>query len=297
MIPSDKGREPPYWEIVSGDETTMVREVLRWPMLYGFAYSQSAQWGDFQHYSDEQLRERVEQGWSEWLLADKSPQPEDWVMAAKTYLWRRPLDTQWAEDWRERMGPFWVLRVRCNSDDWAWIYHQRARMGMPVIVRLLQFLPAHRVGSALVVEIFPQWGYNDQAPVADWKILCDLLDKYGDVVLHPEHWLFPRWRAAIVCLSFDARLLGGGASMLARRKRQKATIEKACGWLRISPRTILRGYDSAWVKYVQALEKPPRNLIEWDRMVQEFEKKGRKGWLERANELVANAQAKSRPPA
>ena len=62
MIPSDKGREPPYWEIVSGDETTMVREVLRWPMLYGFAYSQSAQWGDFQHYSDEQLRERVEQG-------------------------------------------------------------------------------------------------------------------------------------------------------------------------------------------------------------------------------------------
>ena len=47
MIPSDKGREPPYWEIVSGDETTMVREVLRWPMLYG--HSQSAQWGDFQH--------------------------------------------------------------------------------------------------------------------------------------------------------------------------------------------------------------------------------------------------------
>ena len=284
-----------YWEIVSGDETRMVREELRWTMLYG--REPAVQWGDCQHYSDEQLRARVEEGWLTWQKVDGSHPPEDWLMAAKTYLWRRPLDTAWAEDWRERMGPFWVLRIRCNSDDWAWIYHQRARIGMPVMVRLLQCLPAHRVGSALAVDIFPQWGYNDESPGPDWEIICDLLDKYGDVVLHPEHWLFPRWRAAVACLSFDARRLGSTPRSRARKQRQKATIEKACAWLRISPRTILRGYDSAWVKYVQALEKPPRNLIEWDRMVQEFEKKGRKGWLERANELVANAPTKARPPA
>ena len=270
----------PYWDVALDIEGQSSYTRINWLMLKTPEPSM-ALWDVCMSWSDEELRSTVETGWQE-ALAQNEAFSCDWVVAAKVYLWRRPLDEPWALAWRECMGPFWLHRIRCNTEDWAWFYANRLRMSLVAMIQLLHYLPAHSTGSAMVVEVVPQWQWSDsESSPRDWEIICSFLDKYGDVLLHPEHWLYPRWRAAVVCLHFDSK-----QRFQERKKREQVTVSKSCLWLGISTRRILQGYDAAWVAHLKSLRHLPRCLTQWDAEVERFKIMQQGGWIERARALL-----------
>lgn len=282
--------KPPFWQSQDNDTGHCDERIVSqiWSLDIG---PKENHWDLYASYSQENLRHEVESNWSAWPATRPVNSYVPWVWALKVYLWRFPLDIEFFKKMRHDMGPFWLLHVRHSDNDWAWFYSMRPRVPVNVQVSLLGMLPTHPVGKALAVDIPPVFEgceafelfRKDRSSFVMSQPALALLDNYGDVLLHPDSHFYPRWRAMLICVY---------NSLLQQRKNKKKTtnslvqdtLEKSCTWLVLTPRTLWKGFDAAWIDF--AKNKACTSLDAWDAQVVAFSEP--KDWRSRLREQAAN---------
>ncbi len=265
-----------YWAL---DPTTPGK--ARLASLLSCAWSldlgdKASHWDLYAQYTQPQLRQEIQSHWEAWQTYKPTAQYTPWLWAVKVYLWRFPLDTQFAEEFRQSMGPVWLLHVRHNDDDWAWLAKENKNMPLDTLVRLLSVLPAHAVGNSLVLDIPPlfegldtHWfDSNDtESDELAREPSCLLLRRYAHTLLSADTHFYPRWRAFLICLNNSVRA--------ARRKKKGAfphiqiILEKTSMHLGLTPRTLWKGYDEKWIAFTK--NKECLSLKAWDELVREFQ--------------------------
>lgn len=239
--------------------------------------AKASHWDLYSQYTQAQLRQEIQSHWDAWQACKPTPSYAPWLWAVKVYLWRFPLDTQFVQDLRQSMGPAWLLHVRHNDDDWAWLAQEHQKMPLDTLARLLSALPVHPVGSALVLAIPPLFeGFGSLAFIDSnatereelaREPSCLLLQRYMSALLSADTHFYPRWRAYLICLNNAVRA--------ARRKKKGAfahiqiVLEKASLHLGLTPRTLWKGYDDKWIAFTK--NKECVSLKVWDNLVQEFQ--------------------------
>lgn len=232
-------------------------------------------WDLYAQYTQAQLRQEIQSHWSAWQLYKPTAQYAPWLWAVKVYLWRFPLDTDFAHELRESMGPLWLAHVRHNEDDWAWLAREHKRMPLDALATLLSILPVHPVGRSLVLNIPPLFGgmnvFEHSATDGRAQLFRQpatlLLQTYCATLLAPTAHFYPRWRAFLICMNNSLRV--------ARRKKKDSfphvqrLLEKASLQLGLTPRTLWKGYDEKWIEF--AKNKECTSLEMWDTLVKEFQ--------------------------
>ena len=267
--------KPPFWQRQhtpdgNCDENAVMQ---MWRVDIGL---QQDYWSVYAEYSQEQLRQEITTNWQSWTIARPIALHAPWVWAVKVYLWRFPLDTVFAEDLRNVMGLFWIMHVRHSDDDWAWLYAMRTNIPMHAVAHALSLLPAHRIGSALAMEIPPVFeGYspkNDTFYTTHTGFLLSqpalaLLNNYSDVLLHEAAPFYPRWRALLICLY-------NSLQKEKRKKNAKANLfvhkvfDDSLKLLNLTTRTIWKGFNPAWI--TMARRRSCTSLELWDAAVVDF---------------------------
>lgn len=284
--------KPPFWQVQNSQSGCCDERLLMqvWHLDPG---PQQDHWSLYAAYPQEQLRHEVVSNWQAWGRSRPVVSYVPWVWALKVYLWRFPLDTQFFEELRHEMGPFWLMHVRHSEEDWTWLYAMRNRTPMNALALVLSLLPAHPVGQALVVDIPPIFeGYSADEINNKSRVNCvlsqtalGLLHNYGDVLLHPQAHFYPRWRALLICLGNSIRDARKGKKKAVNPFVQEA-LDRSCDWLELTPRTLWKGFDSSWVDF--AKEKDCTSLDSWDIYVATFSSS--KDWRERLRQGVTPKQ-------
>lgn len=243
-------------------------------------------WNLYTTYSQEQLRYEVRTHWNAWQAYCSFASYNPWVWALKVYLWRFPLDTDFMNTLRQEMGPFWLMHVRHSDDDWKWLYSMRDTAPMNAMTLVLGLLPAHPIGEAMAVGIPPLFdGYTASSLSTNLSHrdltlshpALGLLDRYGNVLLHEDAHFYPRWRATLICLhSSLLDLRNGTEKKKTANSFAQTVLERGCRWLELTPRTLWKGFDNAWVEFAKS--KKCLSLETWDFAVKEFSRP--KNWRE-----------------
>ena len=237
-------------------------------------------------YSQEQLRYEVQTNWNAWQAHSFVASYTPWVWALKVYLWRFPLDIAFLDTLRQEMGPLWLVHVRHSADDWTWLYSIRSTVPMNAMILVLSLLPAHPIGEAMAVAIPPLFnGYTARELLVNLSHrdltlshpALGLLDRYGNVLLHEAAHFYPRWRATLICLhSSLTNLRNGPEKKKTANSFAQIVLERGCRWLELTPRTLWKGFDNAWIEFAKS--KKCFSLETWDSAVKEFSQS--KSWRE-----------------
>lgn len=233
-------------------------------------------WTAYSAYSQQELRHEIETQWHAWIAYQHSTDYPSvstflpWLWALKLYLWKYPLDTELAIALREEMGPLWMLHVRHNNDDWHWLYQNRKDMPRHALTPILGLLSPHPIGAALAVEIPPMVSY-EEVYATEHDLICaepafGLLKNYGDVILHPESFFYPRWRALLLCAYYGTLTYKPPGKI---KDPLPGILLDACDLLNLTPRTLWRGFDPSWVAHAKPLRIT--SLSVWDKEIKIFE--------------------------
>lgn len=279
----------PFWHLVKETPGLCNERVLSrvWSLDAG---AKDDHWGLYSTYTQEQLRYEIVSHWNAWGVYKPTPSYVPWTWALKVYLWRFPIDTSFLDKLRQEMGPFWLVHIRHNEDDWSWLYDVKDQMTRGCMARLLGILPVHTVGEILALGLPPVLDsvtHDDdlQAEALPHNPALPLLQKYGHVLLHSEAHFYPRWRAFLICLHNNLKHFRKNKSKVSQDYAQ-GVLDNSCTWLQLTSRTLWKGFDAAWIEMVKPMNC--RSLTRWDEQVQLFMQP--KSWRD---QLRAGARPKS----
>lgn len=285
--------ESPFWCLVDTTPGHCNERVLSrvWSLDLGH---KNDHWNLYNGYTQEQLRHEILSHWNAWGIYKPTPSYVPWVWALKVYLWRFPIDTPFLERLRREMGPFWLLHIRSNDDDWAWLYSVKDQMSRGCMASLLGMLPVHNIGEILAVEIPPaldsaDYDHDDDDISADifaQNSGLPLLKKYGHVLLHQDAKFYPRWRAFLICSHNNLKHFRKQKHKLNQAFAQ-SVLDDSCALLQLTTRTLWKGFDEAWIGFAKPLNC--RSLTTWDHLVKRFTQP--KTWQEQLRAGTANKKA------
>lgn len=285
--------QPAFWQMLSSHPGQCNQQLLAsvWQLDLG---PKKEHWDLYATYTQEQLRHEIQSHWEAWKFYRPIASYVPWVWALKVYLWRFPLDTELFSQLRQDMGPFWLMHVRHSDEDWAWLYSVRETIPMNEMALLLGLLPTHPTGEALAVEISPVFdGYEGGEFVNDTTFerlvlsqsAMGILHKYGHVLLHSDAYFYPRWRALLICLYNSLRKIRDQKKKTAGSVSQEI-LDRACQWIGLTPRTLWKGFDEAWVTFAKS--QNCTSLVSWDAYVIEFSRP--RNWRERLRDCIKNEE-------